>query len=142
MTYGKIGGTFKNIPLEKAGGELLWKWRLPDSESFQALEPVIERMLNNTEMNDEVIFLPCAQQGQMEVEDETPLSLMYDKCFASLMRVARTAWKPLLWNAALALTSSTSARYFLNKPENEGDLTAETLQGGLFFFVEEFLPKT
>ena len=90
-------------------------------------------MLNNTEMNDDVIILPCAQRGQMEVEDEPPLSLIYDKCFASLMRVARTAWKPLLWDAALALTSSTSARYFLNKPKNEGDITAETLQGGLVF---------
>ena len=94
-------------------------------------------MLNDTEMNDDVIFLPCAQQGQMEVEDETPLSLIYDKCFASLMRVARTAWKPLLWNAALALTSSKSARYFLNKPENEEDLTAETLQGGLVYLWKE-----
>ena len=68
----------------------------------------------------------------MKHDDEKPPTfLLYSDCVAPLLRVARTDWKPLLWNAALALKSSRSASYFLNKPENEEDLTASALQGGL-----------
>ena len=74
----------------------------------------------------------------MKNDDEKPSTLfIYDDCFAPLMRVARTDWKPLLWNAALALKSSKSAGYFLNKPENEEDLTAAALQGGLVHLWKE-----
>ena len=83
-------------------------------------------------LSDDVILRACAHQGQAQVEDETVLNLIYDERFASLMRVARTDGKLLLWNAGLAFTSSSSARYFLNKPVNEEDLSAETLEGGLF----------
>ena len=89
-------------------------------------------MLNNTYMNDEICFLQGEPEAEMKNDDEKPSTfLLYDDCFAPLMRVARTDWKPLLWNAALALKSSRSASYFLNKPENEEDLTASALQGGL-----------
>ena len=69
-------------------------------------------MLDGTKMTDQVIMLPGAYQGHAQVVDEKLTTLIYDERFASLMRVARTDWKPLLWNAALALTSSTTARYF------------------------------
>ena len=110
MTYGKTGGCFENILVEQAGGELLWKWRPSDADSVQAVKLVIERWVNDTEASDDVILRPCAHQGQAQVEDETLLNLIYDKRFASLMRVARTDLKPLLWNRAFDWTSSTSAR--------------------------------
>ena len=58
MTYGKTGGCFENILVEKAGGEFLWKLRLSDAQSFQSVKLMIERMVNDTEMSDDVILLP------------------------------------------------------------------------------------
>ena len=89
-------------------------------------------------MSDNICFLHSEEEAEMKDDDEKPSTLfIYDACFAPLMRVARTDWKPLLWNAALALKSSKSAGYFLNKPENEEDLTASALQGGLVHLWKE-----
>ena len=91
-------------------------------------------MLKKKYMKDDIVFLGSEKDVEMKLDNEKPpTSLLYEDCFKPLMRVARIDWKPLLWNAALALQSSKSASYFLNKPENEEDLTASTLQGGLVY---------
>ena len=95
-------------------------------------------MLKKKYMKDDIVFLGSEEDVEMKLDNEKPpTSLLYEDCFKPLMRVARIDWKPLLWNAALALQSSKSASYFLNKPENEEDLTASTLQGGLVYLWKQ-----
>ena len=73
---------------------------------------IIDLMLKKRYINDEILFLRSEQEAEMKHDDEKPPTfLLYSDCFAPLLRVARTDWKPLLWNAALALKSSKSASY-------------------------------
>ena len=99
---------------------------------------IINDMLKKKYIKDDIVFLGSEKDVEMKLDDEKPpTSLLYGDFFKPLMRVARIDWKPLLWNAALALQSSKSASYFLNKPENEEDLTASTLQGGLVYLWKQ-----
>ena len=61
-----------------------------------ALSSIIKDMLQKKYINDELWFLRSEQEAEMKHDDEKPPTfLLYSDCFAPLLRVGRTDWKPL-----------------------------------------------